>query len=82
MLADDDVIDPETGEIYLNSGAEFSKEIVDKVMANLSERVRATLTEEMELLSSFPPAKVDEARKEIANVIRLQDKDGTLQWIQ
>lgn len=58
------------------------QEIVDKVMANLSERVRATLTEEMELLSSFPPAKVDEARKEIANVIRLQDKDGTLQWMQ
>jgi flagellar motor switch protein FliG len=56
--------------------------IIDKVMANLSERVRATLTEEMELLSSVTPAKVDQARKEIANVIRLQDKDGTLQWIE
>jgi flagellar motor switch protein FliG len=58
------------------------QDITDKVMANLSERVRATLTEEMELISSVAPAKVDQARKEIANVIRLQDKDGTLQWIE
>ena len=58
------------------------QEIVDKVMVNLSERVRATLTEEMELLSSITPAKVEQARREIANVIRLQDKDGTLQWIE
>ena len=58
------------------------QEIVDKVMGNLSERVRATLTEEMELISSITPSKVDQARKEIANVIRLQDKDGTLQWIE
>ena len=58
------------------------QEIVDKVMINLSERVRATLNEEMELLSSVTPAKVELARREIANVIRLQDKDGTLQWIE
>lgn len=57
-------------------------DIVDKVMKNLSERVRATLTEEMELLSSVTPAKIEQARRDIANVIRQQDKDGTLQWIE
>jgi len=57
-------------------------EIVEKVMKNLSERVRATLNEEMELLNSVSPSKVEQARREIANVVRLQDKDGTLLWIE
>ena len=57
-------------------------DIVEKVMKNLSERVRATLTEEMELISSVQASKVDQARKEFANVIRQQDKDGTLMWIE
>lgn len=59
-----------------------TEDIVEKVMKNLSERVRATLLEEMEYLTNVNAAKVDEARKEIANVIRQQDKDGTLQWIE
>ena len=58
------------------------EEILEKVMKNLSERVRGTLTEEMDLLSSVSPSKVEQARREIANVIRLQDKDGTLLWIE
>ena len=58
------------------------EDLVEKVMKNLSERVRATLTEEMELISSISPSKVEQARREIANVIRTQDKDGTLQWIE
>lgn len=57
-------------------------EILDKVMKNLSERVRAALTEEIGLLNSVSNSKVEQARREIANVIRLQDKDGTLQWIE
>lgn len=56
-------------------------EILEKVMKNLSERVRATLIEEMDLLNSVSPSKAEQARREIANVIRLQDKDGTLQWM-
>lgn len=59
-----------------------SAEINEKVMKNLSERVRATLNEEMDLLSSVSQSKVEQARREIANVIRLQDKDGTLLWIE
>ncbi len=58
------------------------EDIVEKVMKNLSERVRATLTEEMELLNSVSPSKVEQARREMANVIRQQDKDGTLMWIE
>jgi flagellar motor switch protein FliG len=57
-------------------------DIVEKVMKNLSERVRATLNEEMELLNFVSPSKVEQARREIANVIRQQDKDGTLLWIE
>ena len=57
-------------------------DIVQKVMKNLSERVRASLTEEMELLNSVSPSKVEQARREIANVIRTQDKDGTLMWVE
>lgn len=57
-------------------------DIAEKVMKNLSERVRATLIEEMELLNSVTAAKEEEARREIANVIRLQDKDGTLLWME
>jgi flagellar motor switch protein FliG len=59
-----------------------SADIVEKVMKNLSERVRATLNEEMELLNFVSPSKVETARREIANVIRQQDKDGTLLWIE
>jgi flagellar motor switch protein FliG len=57
-------------------------DIVQKVMKNLSERVRGTLNEEMELLNSVSPSKMEQARREIANVIRTQDKDGTLMWIE
>lgn len=57
-------------------------DIVEKVMKNLSERVRATLNEEMELLNFVSPSKVEQARREIANVIRQQDRDGTLLWIE
>lgn len=56
-------------------------EILEKVMKNLSERVRASLNEEIDLLNSVSPSKVEQARREIANVIRSQDKDGTLLWI-
>jgi len=34
MIADDDVIDPETGEVYLNSGDNFTPEAVDKIIAS------------------------------------------------
>lgn len=53
-----------------------------KVMKNLSERVRMALTEEMELLSGVTASKADQARKEIAVVIRTQDKEGALMWIE
>ncbi len=53
-----------------------------KVLKNLSERVRLALNEEMELLTSVNATKADAARREIANVIRTQDKDGTLVWME
>ena len=53
-----------------------------KVLKNLSERVRLALNEEMELLTSVNATKADAARREIANVVRAQDKDGTLVWME
>ncbi len=54
----------------------------EKIMKNLSERVRLALTEEMELLSGVTPSKADQARREIATVIRNQDKEGAIMWIE
>jgi flagellar motor switch protein FliG len=56
--------------------------IQDKVMKNMSERVRAALAEEMEFLSEVPNAKAEAARKEITSIIRTQDKEGTLVWLE
>lgn len=57
-------------------------EIRDKVMKNMSERVRAALAEEMEFLSEVPNAKAEAARKEITAIIRTQDKEGALVWLE
>ena len=59
-----------------------SEELRQKVFKNLSERVRLALNEEMELLSGLNNSKIDQARKEIANVIRTHDKDGSLMWME
>ena len=53
-----------------------------KVMKNLSERVRATLAEEMELLGSISASKAEQARREIANTIRTEDKAGSITWLE
>lgn len=58
------------------------EDLSQKVMRNLSERVRGMLTEEMELLGVVPNSKAEPARKEIANAIRAQDKEGTLVWME
>jgi flagellar motor switch protein FliG len=57
-------------------------ELRHKVLKNLSERVRIALSEEMELLSGVNASKTEQARREIANVIRAQDKEGALMWIE
>ena len=58
------------------------EDIREKVMRNMSERVRAALAEEMEFLSEVPNAKAEAARKEITAIIRTQDKEGALVWIE
>jgi flagellar motor switch protein FliG len=58
------------------------EEIREKVMKNMSERVRAALVEEMEFLSEVPNAKAEAARKELAAIIRTQDKEGALVWLE
>ena len=56
--------------------------IRDKVMKNMSERVRAALAEEMEFLSEVPAAKAEAARKDLTAIIRTQDKEGALVWVE
>lgn len=58
------------------------EDIREKVMRNMSERVRAALVEEMEFLSEVPNAKAEAARKEITAIIRSQDKEGALVWLE
>lgn len=55
-------------------------EIGEVIMANMSERVRTMLQEEIEFLGSVSSAKVDDARREIADIIRKHDKAETLVW--
>ncbi|MEZ6141354.1 MAG: DNA-directed RNA polymerase subunit beta [Zavarzinella sp.] len=41
MVADDDVIDPETGEVYINAGEVFTNEIVDRIVASTIKELTA-----------------------------------------
>jgi DNA-directed RNA polymerase subunit beta len=41
MIADDDVIDPQTGEVYVNSGEVFTKENVDRIVASHLKEISA-----------------------------------------
>src|SRR6476620_5523400 len=41
MVADDDVIDPETGEVYVNAGEGFTKEAVDRIATSTLKEVSA-----------------------------------------
>src|SRR5262245_9494106 len=41
MVADDDVIDPETGEVYVNAGEGFTKEAVDRIATSTLREVSA-----------------------------------------
>lgn len=48
------------------------------VLANLSERARETLTDEMDLLRGVRPAEVAEARAAVVAVARQLEEEGTL----
>jgi len=41
MVADDDVIDPETGEVYVNASEGFTKEAVDRIATSTLKEVSA-----------------------------------------
>jgi flagellar motor switch protein FliG len=55
-------------------------EVESTIMGNMSERVRTMLQEEMEFLGGVSSKKIDDARREIADVIRKHDKAETLVW--
>ena len=41
MIADDDIIDPETGEVYLNAGNPFTRDAIDKIMLSTLKEITA-----------------------------------------
>ena len=41
MVADDDVIDPDTGEIYVNAGEGFTRDAVDRIATSMLKEVSA-----------------------------------------
>ncbi|MBY0232937.1 MAG: hypothetical protein K2W96_26945 [Gemmataceae bacterium] len=53
-------------------------EIKGKVLANLSRRAQQNLAEQMEMLSSVPPAQVAEAQDAIIQILRRLDQEGQL----
>ena len=48
-------------------------------MSNLSKRARARLSEELEFLNDVKPHEVEEARKEICDVLARLDEAGDLE---
>jgi len=52
--------------------------IRDKLLSNLSKRAQETLGEEIALLGSVPPAKVEQARKVILEALQALDARGEL----
>jgi len=58
------------------------EDLKQRVLKNLSERVRAALNEEMELLGGIPSSKLEAARREMATAIKNLDKEGSLVWTE
>jgi len=55
-----------------------SQTVKDKVLGNLSERARESLTEEMDLLLAVRPAEVTEARNGLVAIARQLEEEGSL----
>lgn len=54
------------------------EQLVEKVLGNLTKRVRDTLTEEMEFLGVVPEERIEQARAGVAKIIAKLDQEGTL----
>lgn len=52
--------------------------VAEKVLSNLSERARETLTDEIELLGPTPLREVEQAQTEVVALIRRLEEDGTI----
>ena len=61
--------------IALKRGSDAMKE---KVLSNVSERVRAYITEEMEFLGQIQPSEVEEVQLRIVQQVRQLEKQGKL----
>ena len=55
-------------------------DIVDRVMASLPQRVQGNLKQEIEFIGTPPRTQAEDARREITDILRKMDKEGTLGW--
>lgn len=54
------------------------EQIVEKVLGNVTKRVRETLTEEMEYMGVVPEERIEQARAAVARTIAKLDQEGQL----
>lgn len=55
-------------------------DLMECVMSNMSERMRGMLREEMEFLGKVPKDKLEKARRDVTDVVRNHDREGSLVW--
>ncbi len=55
-------------------------ELMECVMSNMSERMRGMLREEMEFLGKVPKDKLEKSRRDVTDVVRNHDREGSLVW--
>jgi len=68
-------VDSDTLVTALNDADE---QVVEKVLGNLTKRVRDTLTEEMEYMGVVPEERIEKARASVARSIAKLDQEGKL----
>jgi flagellar motor switch protein FliG len=68
-------VDSETLMTALKNADE---QIVEKVLGNVTKRVRETLTEEMEYMGVVPEEKIEQARAAVARAVAKLDQEGKL----
>jgi flagellar motor switch protein FliG len=70
-------VDVKTLALALKGGDEDLKA---RLLRNVSKRAQQNLTEEMEMLGSVPPNRIEEAQEVFVLVLRRLDEEGKLAW--
>ncbi|MCY2989692.1 MAG: hypothetical protein NTY19_17715 [Planctomycetota bacterium] len=74
------ILGPIDSKVLAAALCDASEAMVEKVMSNRGERVRAMISEEMEFQGRVSAERIHQARKLVVDVIREFDKAGDLRW--